>query len=125
MDYEVEQDSLLMVCATTGFPPTATLWSKDGILLSLNETYSEDMYITEQAMTDAHTASYRNTLKIVQDRSEMDGLYGCDVYSDWVTADFTLNGREREWWLLLCSYTDGRLYWLIPHPAYTPCIVPT
>ncbi len=96
LGYRVEQSSVTLVCATTGLPATANLWSKDGILLILNETFYEDLYVTRQDLTDAYTASYSNTLEINLERGEVDGVYGCDVYSDWARADYTLTGRERK-----------------------------
>ena len=94
--YRIEQDSVVLLCTTAGMPATAALWSKDGILTSLNETYSQYLYTTTQTLTDARTVSYSNTLEINLHRREADGLYGCDIYSDWMTADFTRTGRERK-----------------------------
>ncbi len=96
MNHHITPSSVVLVCATTGLPSTATLWSKDGLLLSLNESYSIDTYITGQVLTDAHTSSYMNTLEIMTDGGAPSGVYGCDVYSDWVTADFLQSGRESE-----------------------------
>ena len=81
-------------CISDGLPATATLWNKDGILISLNTTSNEEIYSSLQTLMVASDASYNNILTIHS--SSLQGIYTCDIYSDWMSTDLSDSGRECE-----------------------------
>lgn len=87
-------DQIVLNCISDGLPATAALWNLDGILISLNSTSNEGLYSTVQMVTVASKASYSNTLMIQS--SSLEGIYTCDVYSDWMSTDLSDAGRECE-----------------------------
>lgn len=94
---DLDDDGLLIFnCITHGLPATAALWSKDGVLINLIGSDFNDFYFMDQILIDADTARYSNLLEIYVDSelNETHGVYACDVYSDWMTADISMSGRE-------------------------------
>lgn len=89
MEYHMTPSSVFLNCITSGLLPTTVLWSKDGAMLSQN--------ITTQRLTNPATALYSNILSWDTSGGEnLRGMYSCNVYMDWVTADNSRSGRERK-----------------------------
>lgn len=88
--YKVSEDNLLLECNAQGPPSTATLWNKDGILLS----NSEDQLMASSSLLlgDQRQAHYRHSLSLTD--PTVFGVLSCDVHSDWVTADKRNSGRK-------------------------------
>jgi len=89
MEYHMTPSSVFLNCITSGLLPTTVLWSKDCAMLSQN--------ITTQRLTNPATALYSNILSWDTSGGEnLRGMYSCNVYMDWVTADNSRSGRERK-----------------------------
>lgn len=88
--YRVSENGLLLECNTRGLPSTATLWNKDGVLLSS----LEDQFVVSSSLllSDQRQAHYGNSLTITD--PTVFGVMSCDVHSDWVTADKRNSGRK-------------------------------
>ena len=84
--YHITTDSLVLECSTRGLPSTATLWSRDGELLSNDFTELT-------TLSDSALAHYTSTLALPEG---VFGVVSCGVYSDWVTADKRNSGRLSE-----------------------------
>lgn len=81
--------SVFLNCITSGLLPTTVIWSKDGVMLSQN--------ITTQRLTNPATALYSNILSWDMSGGEnLRGMYSCNVYMDWITADNSRSGRQRK-----------------------------
>lgn len=90
--FHATADGLVVLeCDTKGLPPTATLWSRDGVLLTSDDVHS----IRTEVLSDYRSAHYRNVLVLSQ---AVLGTISCSVYSDWVTTDKRSSGRLGEAW---------------------------
>lgn len=78
-------------------PATATLWSKDGALLTSSAADTT-------VLSDYRSAHYRSTLAISKG---MTGIISCDIYSDWVSADNRNSGRQSESATYALMYESG------------------
>lgn len=79
-----EEWGLVLECHTRGLPATATLWSRDGALITSDDTDAT-------ALSDYRASHYLTTLTL-----SGRGLFSCDIYSDWVTTDKRNSGRQSE-----------------------------
>ena len=61
-------------CSSSGSPPTNVVWTKDGEVVSMNETFSAIQYLR-----DGVTARYDSVLMISMQPSEVIGRYTCSV----------------------------------------------
>ena len=89
MEFDIGPISTTLNCVTSGLPPTTAVWSKDGVTLNKNSTL--------QKLTHAPSTSYSNILVVDTSGSgSLHGVYSCNVYMDWTTADNSRSGRERK-----------------------------
>lgn len=91
-NYRVTADSLVLECDSRGLPSTATLWSRNGGLLTANDGHSMDTVV----LSDDQSTHYKNTLTLYGDSMLHGGMVSCDVYGDWVTTDKRNSGRQSE-----------------------------
>lgn len=88
--FHATTDGLVVLeCDTRGLPSTATLWSRDGALLTSKDGQS----VRTEVLSDYRSAHYRNTLTLSEATL---GVISCSVYSDWVTMDKRNSGRLGE-----------------------------
>jgi hypothetical protein len=74
-DVRYESSSQTLVCTSIGGPATSVTWSRDNILIILNET----TYQQSQVITNTDTATYQNRLRIVTKLASLSGNYVCSV----------------------------------------------
>ena len=66
--------SFTLNCTSTGSPASAVMWSKDGTLLHITDSYQ-----TTQIMADGGSATYYNLLTVNSEPQDLLGTYGCSV----------------------------------------------
>ena len=95
---ESEMDSLTLGFTTIALPATAFLWSSNGILLSLNGSDNYYTYTAGLTLSEPASALYTVTLQIHdQSRNNIEGNFLCEVYSSWMSADQSTDGRESKY----------------------------
>ena len=63
-----------LTCASNGGPATTVIWTKDGVMISLNATYTQS-----QVVTNATSGRYNTVLNITADPAGIVGTYTCTV----------------------------------------------
>ena len=66
-----------ITCTSTGGPATDVSWSKDNI--DIGTASNEDSYEQSQVIINTVSATYENTLRIVDKSSRAAGTYTCEV----------------------------------------------
>lgn len=88
-DFSLAGESLQLECTSKGTPLTATLWSRDDILI----TETDREVFESSSLENGNSLSYTSTLELgAQDT----GLYSCDMYREWRSATTASSGRESE-----------------------------
>ena len=63
-----------LTCASNGGPATTVIWTKDGVMISLNATYTQS-----QVVTNGTSGRYNTVLNITADPAGIVGTYACTV----------------------------------------------
>ena len=66
--------SFTLNCTSIGSPASVVMWSKDGTLLHITDSYQ-----TTQIMVDGSSATYYNLLTVNSEPQDLLGTYGCSV----------------------------------------------
>ena len=88
--FHITENNFILECVTKGLPSTATLWSRDGILL--DPVHNQQM---SHKLSNHKSAHYKNG--IVLTHASSDGVWSCDVHSKWLLLDRTDSGRKSKY----------------------------
>ena len=95
-DYRVTNKGLILECGAKGPPSTATLWSRNGVLLTFTGD-DNDQTTGLSSSVDRSGGHYRSRLML---SGVEKGVFSCDVLSDWVATDKRNSGRQSKLFLL-------------------------
>lgn len=90
ISYQTTFEGLVLHCDASGPPSTATLWYKDGVLISDRNNHLTSSRILPSSSPSGGGVVYRHSLEVFKDDV---GIYSCDVFSKWITADHSSSGR--------------------------------
>ena len=74
-----DDQSRTLTCTSTGGPATTVTWRRDGVVITLNDTYKQS-----KSLVDPVNGSYKTVLNIdlCVDESDIVGTYNCTVQND-------------------------------------------
>ena len=75
-DISYSSDDQTLTCTSTGGPATTVVWRQNCVIIQ----ESNSNYMQNQTVTNTQTATYENTLKVVDANVTIsDGVYTCSV----------------------------------------------